>query len=93
MMWENWVIDATMPTLKDAPGAFTFIPVEGELGSGKETYVVGMNYISTEPPDDGNLVGIIHEDGQEAVDAFCRQQAEHLGPLGFVFCDKEQDDE
>ena len=87
MSWKNWVIDATLQSLHDdvmLPGTFTFIPVEGEFGTAEAKYVVGMMYVSDKPPHDGKVVGVFHEDGQEAVEQFCEQHKEHLKPLGFV---------
>jgi hypothetical protein len=59
-------------------GTFVFCPVEGDL-NGDFTVVTGMNYVGTEPP--GELVAIVHEDGQEAVEAFMDEHAEELATL------------
>ena len=57
-MFKLWVIDASAPAPK---GAVCFVPYEPP-----DTIVFGMNYISDESP--GELVGIIHNDGQEAAE-------------------------
>ena len=54
-MWDDWVIDVTFGT--EFP---CFVPYDGE------TLVLGMNIISQKCP--GNLVGVLHTEGQEAVD-------------------------
>ena len=61
--WDQWVIDAAIGT---PPGTFCFCPVRGNI-DGDFQIVTGMNYIGKQPPE-GILVGIIHEDGQVAVD-------------------------
>lgn len=82
-MWDKWVIDAT-PPYSPGDGVYCFIPVEGELGSGNESFVTGMNVVSDKPPHDGEVVGIIHEGGQDAVEAFCKAESAHLTELGFA---------
>lgn len=77
MSWNDCVIDASMGC-KD--GLFTFCPIEGDL-AGKFTVVTGMNYLSTAPPGTMKLVGIVHPDGQEAVDRFCREHEPELMSL------------
>jgi len=55
-MFENWVLDVTY--MPDMPPVF--VPYEDG------TLVLGMNVMSEFCP--GNLVGIIHEGGQEAAE-------------------------
>jgi hypothetical protein len=62
-MWENWVIDASMPTPDD--NIVTFVPIEDD-----ETLVLGMNFIGNKCP--GNLVGVVHLNGQEAVEQWIK---------------------
>jgi len=56
-----------------------FVPVtfgpDGEIDS----IVLGMNYITSEPP--GRLVGVIHADGQEACDAWCDANQDEIERL------------
>ena len=54
MNWENWLLDVTY----DPP---VFVPYEDD-GS----IVFGMNIMTSECP--GNLIGVIHTEGQEAVE-------------------------
>lgn len=62
-MWKEWVIDASM----SAPeGCACFVPYERE----EDTFVLGMNLISDRCP--GELLGVIHANGQEAVEEWCK---------------------
>ena len=74
-MWEQYILDATMGC---QGGLFCFCPIEGDI-HGDYSIVFGMNMLSSEPP--GKLVAIIHAEGQEAVEAFCRECAEELNSL------------
>lgn len=69
-MWQNWVLDATMDC---EDGVFCFCPIEGDLASDDWQIVTGVNVASDHPP--GKLVAIVHQDGQEAVDEFCKTHA------------------
>ena len=48
-----------------------FYPIDGDF-DGEFCLIVGMAFVSDEPPPDGRLVGIVHPDGQEAVEEWCR---------------------
>lgn len=61
MSWEHWVLDATM----EPP---CFVPVELDERGEIESIVFGMNLLSDKCP--GHLYAVIHEDGQDAVDAW-----------------------
>ena len=64
MVWDHWVIDASLERPDDVTHAFT--PVELDE-SGKVTSIVtGMVYGSKNPPDNGFFYGVWHPDGQEA---------------------------
>ena len=76
MVWENWVLDATMGC---RDGTFCFCPVEGDVAGDDWQLVTGMNFISDCPP--GKVVAVVHEDGQEAVDEFCEEYAEAIGKI------------
>lgn len=71
---EPYVLDAT---LSPHDGLFCFCPVEGDL-QGDYQIVTGLNYLSTEPPPTGYLAGVIHEDGQAAVEKWCEQHRTEL---------------
>ena len=58
-------------------GAFCFCPIEGDV-DGEYTVITGMMYVDEKPPEHLKLVGIVHDDGQEAVERFC---AEHKAEL------------
>ena len=66
---ETWVVDTTFydPTYGNM---LCFIPVEN-LGQPDEAFVVGMNLLTTvegfKESKHGRLVGLIHADGQEAL--------------------------
>jgi hypothetical protein len=68
-MFENWVIDATMGY------PFCFCPVRGDL-HGEFEIVTGLNMIAAKLP--GKLVGVVHADGQQAVDEFCEKYKAEL---------------
>ena len=76
-MFDKWVIDATMGC---PDGLFCFCPIEGDL-DGEFTVVTGMNYRSNEPPPKVELVGIVHADGQEMADRFCKERKVELDEL------------
>lgn len=75
---SKWVIDATMG-IHD--GMFCFCPIEFGANGEVSAIVTGMNFIGGEPPR-GKCIGVIHEDGQDAVDAFC---AEHRAEVDAFF--------
>ena len=64
MPWKEWLLDATLG-VRD--GLACFVPYESDTNE----IVVGMNMLSSRAP--GRLVGVIHADGQAAVDAWCAQ--------------------
>lgn len=72
MSWKNWVLDGTFGW--PAP----FCPIEGDI-NGEFSVVVGMNVLATTPP--GKMVGIVHADGQEAVEAFCRKHKTEIDKI------------
>jgi hypothetical protein len=77
--WQQWIVDATMGV---RGGLFCMCPVETD-GDGQITAVItGMNMLSPSPPPHGKLIAVVHEDGQEAVEAFC---AEHHDALEQLF--------
>ena len=63
MMWENWVLDATG---NDGTSPFVFYPIEDDA-----TIIFGMNFLGDRPP--GNVVAVIHAEGQEAVMNWCEK--------------------
>ena len=66
---KDWVLDATL----SSPKGWCYVPVEGDIGSGNETFVTGLN--SIHPPNvkpDHPVLGVIHEDGQQAVEAWLK---------------------
>jgi hypothetical protein len=76
-IWNECVIDASMGC-KD--GVFCFCPIEGDI-TGEFTIVTGMNYISKAPHGSMRLVGIVHPDGNEAVERFCQHYEPELESL------------
>lgn len=77
--WTECVIDATIAT---PSGAFCFCPIEGDITTADYKIVSGMNVISDKPPDGWRLRGVVHEDGQAAVEAFCEKNEEAIAILG-----------
>ena len=73
-MFDAYVIDATMGA---RDGLLCFCPVElGEDGS-IVSIITGMNFLGSMPVG-GRLIAIVHEDGQDAVEAFCERHADLL---------------
>jgi hypothetical protein len=62
MTYKNYVVDAT---ISGENGPLCVIPVEGWPDD--PVFVIGMNIVGSIPKG-GRMVGIIHEDGQAAVD-------------------------
>lgn len=78
MSWDEWVIDATMGA---QDGMLCFCPIERGPDGEIENIVTGMNFVGA-PPEGGKVVAVVHQDGQEAVEAFC---AENQALLDKVF--------
>ena len=64
---ECFVLDATR---EPGDGLHCFVPIRYAPDGSVESIVIGLNYLSPDPPERGRFVGIIHEDGQEACDAW-----------------------
>lgn len=80
MSWDNWVMDATMC---GDDGLLCFCPVNGDPDSDEFVVVTGMNHLSSEPPPQcKRLVGIVHEDGQAAVEAWAERNMDTMLRLG-----------
>lgn len=75
---EPYVLDAT---LDYGDGLHCFCPVVLDEEGIVESIVVGLNFISTDPPKGGRLVGIVHMDGNDAVNAWCDQNRDELDRL------------
>ena len=71
MPWDQWVMDAT---LNDGESPYLFCPIQSD-----GTIVTGMNVVTDKPP--GRFVGIVHADGQEAVEAWCEAHPEAVEQL------------
>ena len=61
MPWKEWVVDVTHGTENGA----CFCPYERE----SDSIVFGMNFITDRCP--GDLVGVVHMGGNEAVEEWC----------------------
>ena len=77
-MWKHWVLDASAGC---TDGLFCFCPIEGDVYSDGWQLITGMNFLSEGPPNGVELVAIIHEGGQEAVETFCQKYAKDLEAL------------
>ncbi len=58
-MLKNYVLDITF---HGPDGPSCFVPIKDDM----ETILIGLAYLSDKCP--GNLVGVIHQDGQHAVE-------------------------
>jgi hypothetical protein len=74
-MWNECVLDATI----SRDGVFTFCPIEGDI-NGEFSIVTGMNFVGM-PPEGMKVVAIVHEDGDDAVNAFCERFKDELQTL------------
>jgi len=72
MAWDKWVIDGSMST---PDGIFCFCPIDGEQ------IITGMNVLSDKPPHEGELVGVVHMDGDDAADAFYQLRKAEIDAL------------
>jgi len=68
-MEKKFVIDASMG-YRD--GLFAFCPIEVN-DDGEFDVITGLTYLSSNVPDGAILYGIVHPDGQEAVESFCKE--------------------
>jgi hypothetical protein len=66
-MFDKWVIDGTMGY------PFCFCPLDGD------NIVTGMNLLTDKPP--GELVGVVHSDGDEAADVFYEQHRAEIDSI------------
>lgn len=73
-MWDKYVIDASMGV---RGGLFCFNPVELDADGNITSVVTGMNCLGF-IPDGAKVIGVIHEDGQDAVEAFCAEYDDEI---------------
>lgn len=76
--WTECVIDASMGFRN---GLFCFCPIEGSILSPDMQIVTGMNMLADKPPRNWKLVGIVHEDGNDAVTAFVEKHKAAIDAL------------
>jgi hypothetical protein len=69
-MFDECVIDASMGV---SGGMLCFCPIERGPDGEISNIIIGMNFVGA-PPRGSRVVAVVHENGQEAVEAFC---AEH----------------
>jgi hypothetical protein len=69
---ERWVLDATLAG--DGP-PWPFCPLEGDP-EGEFTVVEGLTLVTDRPP--GEFVGVVHAEGQEAVEAWMEVHGDAL---------------
>ena len=77
MTWTECVIDATMGA---RDGMFCFCPVERDEHGQITSVISGLNFLGA-PPTDMRFIGVIHEDGQAAVEEFCAEHETALAPF------------
>jgi hypothetical protein len=80
--FNDCVIDASMGI---RAGMLCFCPVERNEAGEIVSVITGANYLGSPPPG-SRVIAVIHEDGQEAVEAFCEEYrdivAEFVGADG-----------
>ena len=69
MVWDKWVIDGSMGY------PFCFCPLDGD------DIVTGFNVLSSEPPHGGELVGVVHPDGDDAANVFYEQHKSEIDAI------------
>lgn len=74
-MWKEWVIDVTLDPDQSFfnTRVFCFCPYEAQT----ESVVTGMTLL-TSWPEEGKVVGIVHMDGQEAVEKWIEENPEAM---------------
>ena len=76
-MWDDYVVDATMGCRN---GLLIVNPVEtNEMGE-ITSVIFGANYIGF-IPDGGRLVGVIHENGNDAAEVFASEYEDEIKAL------------
>ncbi len=75
---EQYVLDAT---IYKEDGIFCFVPIEN-MGTPQQTLILGMNILSSiEGFDLGDIVGVVHLDGDEAVDNWLKKHPEVVSKI------------
>lgn len=72
MAYDRWVLDASM--FKGVGEPMCFCPLNDE-----GIVVIGITVLADYPL--GKFVGVIHEDGQEAVEKFCEEHKDLIDKL------------
>lgn len=71
-MWDDWVIDVTLYN-PELPNMLCFVPIE-DIESDNPKFVFGMNLLtSLDGFDQGKIRGVIHADGTDALDKWCKE--------------------
>ena len=86
---DIYVLDASMDA--SDMGMFCFCPVELDDNGEVKSIIVGMNYISTEPPENSKFLGVVHEEGQGACDKWCKEHDDLILDLRKRFGDLKKD--
>jgi len=68
-MWQEWLLDVSF----EVP---CFVPYDRVTGQ----VIAGMNMLSARCP--GELVGVIHVDGQDAVEKWCVENPDWITRFG-----------
>lgn len=75
-IWKVWAVDAGCSTKE----MFCYIPVEN-AETGQPTFVTGMNVLASPDEPPGNVVMVIHPDGDETTQKWCDENSELLERL------------
>jgi len=71
------MLDCTFDT--EDSGLWCFCPVTLDDDGHVTSIVTGMNFLSDSPP--GRFIGVVHENGQEACDAWCEAHRDVIDRL------------
>jgi hypothetical protein len=70
--WTHWALDVSL----SAP---CFVPVEMDDAGNVKTIVWGMTLVADRAP--GNLIGVVHQGGQDAVEKWCDENPDEVARL------------
>lgn len=75
-MWDYCVIDASM----GVRGGFCFCPVELDAEGQITSVITGANFVGA-PPRGSKVVAVVHDGGQDAVEAFWAENEPEIEAL------------
>jgi hypothetical protein len=74
---REWMIDGSM-SHKAANGLFCFCPIERDDDGNISAVVTGLSFLSSDPPNGEDVIGVYHPEGEEAAIDFAEEFAAQL---------------